>query len=387
MFCIILLYIKALVKTYYNIVLGCFMHVTFVISSLESGGAERVITGLANHYADQGHRVSLVTMAAPHVKPFYQLDARIDLIQLNIMHLTKQPMLKQFLHRLKLTLKLRSTFKKLKPDLIVSFIDLMNLITLVSSAFLKIPIVVSERIDPRFREIPQVYKWLRLKLYPYAQSLVVQTQCVADYFPLSLQSIISIIPNVIPLPPCNPVQVNQEVFNIVCVGRLDPQKNHVVLIRAFSEVIKQYPEVTLTIYGKGDYQSHLEALITDLHLKNHVFLPGTVSDIFQKLKKADLFVFPSLYEGFPNALCEAMTMGLPIIASNCSGNIDVIHDNINGRLFDPHDCQRLSKLICELILDYPQRQRLGEAAQWITKDYGADKIYKLWRETLSKACR
>jgi len=363
------------------------MHITFVISSLEPGGAERVITGLANHSVAQGHQVSLVTMASPDTPPFYAVDSRIQLIQLNILHLTKQRMLKQLLHRIKLTLKLRVTFKELQPDLIVSFIDLMNLITLVSSWGLRVPIVISERIDPRFRDIPAVYKWLRLKLYPYAKCLIVQTQSVASYFPAAMQPMMTIIPNVVSVPPCERVCIRDQVVNVVCVGRLDRQKDHATLIKAFAVVVKTHPHAKLTIYGKGDHRYYLEGLINQLNLQHHVFLPGTVSPIQDKLSKADLFVFPSLYEGFPNALCEAMAMGLPVIASDCSGSKDVVQDHVNGRQFPAGNLHALIEVMLELMSDYPQRQRLAQAAQSIITDYGPDHIYQLWDKALMAAIK
>src|SRR5690606_29753976 len=110
-----------------------------------------------------------------------------------------------------------------------------------------------------------------------------------------------------------------------------PHKGFGALITAFSEIVLQKPDITLTIYGEGAERQNLESLIRGLNLTASVFLPGTVRDVEGIMYQADLFVFPSHYEGFPNALCEAMAMGLPVIASNCSGNIDIIREGVDGR--------------------------------------------------------
>jgi GalNAc-alpha-(1->4)-GalNAc-alpha-(1->3)-diNAcBac-PP-undecaprenol alpha-1,4-N-acetyl-D-galactosaminyltransferase len=116
-------------------------------------------------------------------------------------------------------------------------------------------------------------------------------------------------------------------------------------------------------------------------------LPGVVSDISSVLQQADLFVFPSRYEGFPNALCEAMAMGLPVIASSCSGSRDVVRDGVDGRLFAVGDVAELTAIASELISDFEQRQRLAAAACKISERFDQQQIYALWDQHIEKAGR
>ena len=154
---------------------------------------------------------------------------------------------------------------------------------------------------------------------------------------------------------------------------------------AVSEIASQNERLKLIIYGEGAMRSALESLIQELKLTERVFLPGTVKDIEAALYQADLFVFPSHYEGFPNALCEAMAVGLPVIASNCSGTIDIIRDGVDGRLFPIGDVHQLTVLLKELIEDAAQRVTLSKGALSLPDRFSEASIFKLWDDVLAKA--
>ena len=363
------------------------MHLTLIISSLGPGGAERVLSQLANYWASKGYQITLITFSATSCKPFYPLDSKIHLIQLG-QDQNKSFRWRRFLNAFKRILYLRRLLQSKKPDVVMSFIDLMNLITILASTGLKIPIIVSERVDPHFYHIPFFYKMIRPWLYGFAQRIVVQTNSAASYFANTLQSIIKIISN-----PAMPARykkivtpiVTSLVNSIVTVGRLNVQKDHQVLIQAFAHLATKYPDLRLTIYGEGTERNNLQTLIDSLQLQEKVVLAGTTQDIDQKLLDADLFVFPSRYEGFPNALCEAMAVGLPVIASNCSGNIDIVRDTIDGRLFPIGDTSKLATLMEELISDTEQRIRLGQQAQTITDRFHSDRIFCLWDDVITEA--
>ena len=111
-------------------------------------------------------------------------------------------------------------------------------------------------------------------------------------------------------------------------------------------------------------------------------MPGVIEDIYPVLAKADLFIFSSRFEGFPNALCEAMAVGVPVVASNCSGNVDVVREGIDGRLFPVGDQEALARVACELIGDFEQRQRLSLHAREIVTRFHPDRIFALWDSVL-----
>ena len=361
------------------------MHLTLIISSLGPGGAERVLSELANYWTLKGHQISLITLASPKSQPFYLLDSRINLIQLN-QNQTESSTMKRVKNILKRLFCLRKAIHQLKPDVIVSFIDIMNVTTLIATMGLKIPVVVSERIDPNFHSINKLYTWLRLRFYPFSQKIIVQTKNSANYFPSSFRHFIKIIPNPVVIPKNYKINLSKKVQYIVTVGRLSIQKDHVTLIHAFSNVLKIHPDLTLTIYGEGSERTKLEGLITSLSLQHKVHLPGTTKNIHEALMNADLFIFPSRYEGFPNALCEAMAIGLPVIASNCSGNVDIVRDGVDGRLFPVGNIDALTNITLQLLDDPQQCARLAEEAKKVCNRFHPDHIFTMWDQVIDCAC-
>jgi GalNAc-alpha-(1->4)-GalNAc-alpha-(1->3)-diNAcBac-PP-undecaprenol alpha-1,4-N-acetyl-D-galactosaminyltransferase len=354
--------------------------IVFCISSLGSGGAERVLSDLANHYAEEGHMVSLLTLVSSDTPPFYPIDLRINLIQTNKSSKGRASILRRICNVSSSLLGIRRAVKTLKADVVVSFIDLMNVRVLLACWGLGVPVIVSERTDPAHHQLPlkRLSEWLRLKLYPMAHRVVVQTQAAARYFTDTLGKEINIIPNMVKRPENIKNQCRDKITNIVTVGRLSAEKNHKTLIMAFSDWAKQYPVLTLTIYGEGPERGNLEKLITEMALQFKVTLPGATKDIQAALLDADLFVFPSRYEGFPNALCEAMATGLPVVASNCSGNTEVIRDGLDGLLFPVGDRPALTKAVLGLLDNPGQCQALSENAVTIAERYGPEKVYGLW---------
>lgn len=356
------------------------MRIILTISSLLSGGAERVLCNLANYLALQGHTVRIITLASPDNAVFYSLVKEIEVIYLDGAEPANSIKVR-ILNIVNRALALRRNISAFKADLIISFITVTNIMTLIASKGLNIPIIVSERTHPAYHVAPRFHVLLRRLLYPQAAKVVVQTQSIADYF--NYLNNLAIIPNALQVPPLSETTLaSSSPRHLVSVGRLIKSKGFETLIQAFKKVADANPNLILTIYGEGEERPRLEELIRSLNLKERVLLPGTVPDVLTRLSQADMFVFPSHYEGFPNALGEAMAVGLPIIASNCSGNTDLIKDGINGRLFPVGDAAKLASLMLELLNDNEQRQRLSFHAQQITQTLDADKIHAQWHDLI-----
>lgn len=360
------------------------MRLTLVISSLSSGGAEKVLSGLANHWAGQGHGVTLLTFSGASEVPFYPLNSDIHLKPLGIMLPQKASGLVRLGYILKRLMKLRQALRQSKADVIVSFVDITNLTTLLASLGLGARVVVSERTHPGHHHIPLLYQWLRFVLYRIASKVIVQTQSAAAYFK-RIQTLI--IPNAV-APALTTATLRKEVRHIVSVGRLCSSKGFGDLIQAFAKVVEEHHlRIELTIYGEGDDRERLEALIQSLHLDHQVHLPGQVSNIVAKLADADLFVFPSHYEGFPNALCESMSVGLPVIASACSGNVDIVRDRVDGLLFPVGNVSMLSSLMLHLINDVTARKGLSKHAMMITHRFDQKSILLMWDDIINKGIK
>ena len=357
------------------------MHLVLLISSLNSGGAQRILSRMANYWAHQGHRVSLITFSSSKELPFYSLNPAIKLIQLDQMN-GDSSIFTRFKNQVKRVFYLRRILKKLKPHLLVSFIDIMNITALIATLGLKIPVIVSERTHPAYHHIPFLYRKLRLLFYPKAAYVIVQTQDAGAYFK-GLKNI-RVLPNAVTKPSVTKNAFNPFPARLVSVGRLCPFKGFDMLIEAFSCLLKEYPSLTLEIYGDGAEREKLEERVALLQLEKHVYLRGVVKDIQSVLRQADLFIFPSRYEGFPNALCEAMAIGLPVIASDCSGNREIVQDRKNGRSFPSGDIQALICITRELLNDSEQCLRLGNEAKTICSKFSQEKIFGLWDQVIER---
>lgn len=364
------------------------MNFALIISSLNSGGAERVLSELANIWVSNGHQISLVTFATKATVPFYSLDPKIHLFQLDQTHM-ECSLLMRLKNSFARILSLRRTIQKLNPDVVLSFVDVTNITTLIATIALKIPVLVSERTHPGYYKLPKFYQKIRQIFYPNAACVVVQTNLVLDYFNKNgFRNLnLKIIPNAVPKPILSKPVISPpvKIKNIVSVGRLCLFKGFDTLIQAFYQLLSVHPHLILTIYGEGNERLNLEKLIHSLGLQDKVCLPGVTQNIQDALINADLFIFPSRYEGFPNALCEAMAVGLPVIASDCSGNIDIVRDGIDGRLFPIGDIQTLTQITLELLEDDLQRQRLAEHAKEICNRFEPDRIFKLWDQAITDA--
>ncbi|MBL0941274.1 MAG: glycosyltransferase family 4 protein [Alphaproteobacteria bacterium] len=362
------------------------MHLTLIISSLNPGGSERVLSELANAWVKKGYKISFILFAASTEVPFYPLHHDINLIFLNQSQQESSSLLIRLRNIYRRVLCVRKTLKSLKPDMIISFIDVTNITTLLANIGLKIPVLVAERTQPSYHNLCHFYKVLRLYTYCWAEKIIVQTQAAADYFPKKFQSHIAIIPNAVKISPYqkSSSDILKPVRKICSIGRLCPYKDFDVLIQAFAEIVLENPDLELIIYGEGQERLNLESIILKLNLSEKVHLPGTIKDVYETLSQADLFVFPSRYEGFPNVLCEAMSVGLPVIASNCSGNIDIIRDRIDGRFFPVGDVKSLKMRLVELLKNSSQRQKLSQEALKITERFCEQKVFKYWDKIINE---
>lgn len=362
------------------------LRITLFISSLRIGGAERVLSELANAWILKGYDVTLITLAPLTEKPSYPLNHRISLVQLNQLWEEKSSFLMRLVRILRRVLKLRKALKNSQPDVIVSFVEMANMIAILANLRLTIPLIVCERTNPHYYRIPFLYEKLRNLLYPLASKIITQTFSAASYFPQLPNHQKMIIPNMVRrFDSCKEeTDILKPVQKIVTMGRLCESKDFQTLIHAFSQVILHNPRMLLTIYGEGPERGNLESLVQDLRLSQHVFLPGTIENVQEALCASDLFIFPSRFEGFPNALCEAMAVGLPVIASDCSGNIDLIKDGVNGRLFPVGDVKQLATLMEELLHDSTQRLKLAQEAAKLPENYSEERILKLWDDGLEE---
>jgi GalNAc-alpha-(1->4)-GalNAc-alpha-(1->3)-diNAcBac-PP-undecaprenol alpha-1,4-N-acetyl-D-galactosaminyltransferase len=363
------------------------MRLVLVIPALTAGGAERVMTIMANHWAGQGWDIRLLTLDDGSVPPFFPLHEKVRHRPLALLRDSPNA-LNALLANVGRLRRLRQAIRAEAPEAVISFLDTTNVLTLLATPGLKVPVIVSEHIDPAQYPLKPVWNALRRRVYPLADRVTVLTPGAIGFFPASLRSKIRVIPNPVAAPVLQgePDIPLPEGRTIVAMGRLVEQKGFDILLEAFAGLRERHPGWHLVILGEGPLRGELEQLRDRLDLRDRVRLPGKVKRPEAVLARADLFVLSSRYEGFPMALCEAMAAGLPVVSADCpSGPREIITDGRDGILVPPESPAPLAEAMGRLMADEAERRRLGSAASAITRRFGVDQVMAIWEETLRDA--
>ncbi|MGI9472630.1 MAG: glycosyltransferase [Rubripirellula sp.] len=291
------------------------MKIACIIHSLDGGGAERVISGLASRLAQRGHHVTLVTLGDGGGDR-HQVDPAVTRRRLDLLFQSETLWAKFQGHRRRLR-ELRATLTELAPDVVLSFCDRTNVLTSLSCPD-DLPLLLSERSDPSQQFLGRRWEYLRDRGYPRATGLIALTATSAGHLRQRFDVPVTVIPSAVD-PPSRfsdrtAASASQQVIG---VGRLEPEKGFDRLIRAFDQALGSQPAWTLRILGEGSCRVRLEELVAERNLVGRVALPGWSSRVDQELAAATMFVLPSRYEGFPSALLEAMAIGVPSIAVDC----------------------------------------------------------------------
>lgn len=359
---------------------------TLAVPSLELGGAERVVAHMANHWAARGDHVTVVTLSSA-AGDTYALDPAVTRIPLNAMRESRVA-IQAVSHNLIRIRLLRDAISRSKPETVISFTDRMNVLTTLACRPLGVDVVISERIDPSRYNIGRAWSWLRRRFYPSARALVVQTERVRkQMIGIMHGRPIYVIPNaVIPPPQQSSAATTPTTTHwMIAVGRLAPQKGFDLLIEAFSQIAARHPGWSLKILGEGPARTALERLIKSKQLADRVILAGWQNDPAPILGQAEVFVLSSRFEGFPNALLEAMACGLAAISFDCeSGPAEIIRDGVDGLLVPPENTASLSAAMERVIGDEPLRRRLGAEALRVGERFGVEQYFARWDAVLRR---
>jgi glycosyltransferase involved in cell wall biosynthesis len=255
---------------------------------------------------------------------------------------------------------------------------------------LSIPVVVSERIDPRGRPLGTILEFLRRRLYPRASGLVVQTQHVAVWArEIVGKDKVFVIPNSVAGPEHPRVESKGKIrlaYTLLGMGRLDHQKGFDLLIRAFAKCKDTHPTWSLKIIGDGTERPELIRLASVNAISDRMVIDSVTEHPEDAFRSADLFVLSSRYEGFPNVLLEAMAFGLPVVSYECpSGPAEIIRHGFDGILVSPENVAGLSDAIGRLMSSARERQRLGDRAALAVKRFDHSRIMPMWDEVIAKS--
>ena len=350
------------------------MKILIYINILSDGGAERVAANLAN-YLSAFHEVHLINS--------FKTDDEYTLSP-NVIHSYLDN--NQYKSRLSKNIKriklLRKYLVENKIDVLLSFMAEPNFRSCLAVKGLKTRLIVSVRNDPEAEYRGRLGKYTAKHLMKKADGCVFQTEDAKKWFPVNLQQKSKIILNSV-----NPSFFEGSFYegerqNIVSCGRLNRQKNYSLLIHAFNK-IKDNTKENLIIYGDGPLKDQLQQEIKELGLENRILLAGRINDVPNTIRKAKLFVMSSDFEGMPNSLMEALTLGIPCISTDCpcGGPRTIIKDNENGFLVPVNDENALAEKMLFVLNNQARANEVGKNAYDQARTmFDAEAINNEWRE-------
>lgn len=368
------------------------MKIVFLVSSMNSGGAERVAATLCNAWALRGDDVTLMATYSGRGECHYALADGVRFVHLADLVGGRGGRILGYGARLR---ALRRFIDKQSPDVVISFLTNVNIMAALALRGLGVPLIVSERIDPgASTDFPAYMRWLCRRVYPVADIVTVQTASIADAMrtlaPRAQR--IEIIPNPVPeaifeAPPPRRHPEQGERRRLLAMGRLSPQKQIDHLVGVFAALAPEHPDVDLWIWGEGELKAELEQQVRETGMEQRVFLPGRTDTPWAEMAGSEMLVLTSAYEGFPNVMLEAMALGLPCVAYDCpSGPRELSEQGQAAVLVPLNDRERLRAEIARLLGDPEARQRIGaRAAASVRQRYRLPSILAEWDRLILSA--
>lgn len=356
--------------------------IALFINSLQKGGSERVMVNLAEYFHEKQYEVILVTQ--------YKKEAEYELAK-GIRRVYSEPEEEMLqggrIHNFMVRFRtLRGIWKTYKPDVILSFLGKNNLMAILTAAFLPAKVAVSVRGEPTMEYEGSKMQALTKFLFRFADGVILQTHMAVEFFPKRVRKKAVILQN-----PLNPLFLRRRYEGvrentIAAAGRLDENKNHAMLIRAFALIAGEFPEMKLVIYGEGESRSALERLVKEKGMEERIALPGAVADVAGHIEKVRIFTLTSNTEGMPNSVIEAMCLGIPVIATDCpcGGPAELIKDGENGLLVPVGDERALAEAIRRILRTPELERKLGEQAYLIQQVLAPDKVCAGWEKYLEQ---
>jgi len=356
--------------------------IAFVIPSLGAGGAERVVSTLANALI-KDYEVYIITFI--EVIPFYQLQKEVQLLHCVDKIAPSKNIFSALKNNYFLLKNINAIVQKEKIQLIVGFLTSANVLSVLAAKKNRIPSIISERINPSMTRTAFIWKFLRKLTYSKANFLTVQTKEIQDYYLATIKKErIVILPNPISEELSLKRDSNAIKENVILnVGRLTYQKAQDVLIKSFSKI--DYKNWKLVIIGEGPKKKEYDQLIEKLDLKDRVIIKSKTKNIDKYYNSCRIFAFSSIFEGFPNALIEAMHFGIPCISTDCpTGPSELIEDGINGFLIPMNNEEVLTEKINQLILKEDLRLSCGKNGQKTVDQFKVDSVVKQWNKIIKR---
>lgn len=362
--------------------------ILFHINSMGKGGAERVVSVLSRYFAEDGCEVLVTTQWQEREE--YPLSDKVRRISVGLT--AKDERRSRVYKAWKRLWNYRRCIRREKPDLVISFCAKANFRSVYALLGSRIPLLVSVRNDPKKDYAPYARDcaWMEKR----ASGCVFQTRQAQEFFTEKLQKKSRVIENplserylpkdwqygdILPIP-----AIGREK-TIVTVGRITKQKNQLVLVKAFASLAERFPEYRLLIYGEDSGDGSKEAIehfCREKGIAERVVFCGLCSHLESAIEHAGVFVLSSDYEGLPNALAEAMALGLPVVSTDCpcGGPAQMIEQGESGILVEVNNEVQMTEAIEKVLTDKNYAAELGSHARHIAERMHPQKIYQEWKE-------
>lgn len=339
------------------------MKIVFVLPDMPGGGSERVVAMLANEYVQRGYQIAILLFAGNKVA--YTLDERVEVCIVG-----KESGGNPFIQLSRL-FKMRRFYKKNRGCYIFSFCVRGSIFSVLAAAGIPHRLLISERNDPTRISEKRIRDWS----YRKAEKLIMQTDDMKNCFSEDIQRKSAVIPNPVSSNILEPF-FGERKKQIVSVGRLQPQKNHKLLLDAFAEFHKVYEDYDLHIFGVGELENDLKRQAEKLQISKKVFFRGFNSNVQQEIWDSAMFVLSSNYEGISNSMIEALAMGVPVISTDCpvGGARTYIKTGENGILTPVGNCKALADAMISIAGNPEFARKLSVNGAKIKEQYCLKKI-------------
>ncbi len=327
------------------------------------GGTERIVSLLANEYVKRGIDTSVLIFAGNTVE--YPLDPRVEVV------IAGGPSGGNLGIRLKRIKFMRQYYRKNKDCAIFAFSVMGAVFSSIATIGQRHWTLVSERSNPDEYDP----KRIRDFFYRRADKVVLQTYDVLKSFDRKIQAKAVVIPNPID-PTLPPVYTGVRQKKICCAARLEPGKDHKTMLRAFHAFRKDFPEYTLEIYGKGSLERELKAMAKELGIDEKVHFHGFCPTVREEIRDHAMYILSSKFEGISNALIETMSMGMPVIATDCpvGGTRMCIRDHVNGIMVPVENPNALAEAMKELASNEELARKIARNAAKLRERFSIEKI-------------
>lgn len=314
------------------------MKILLIIESLGSGGAERQLSGLAAMLRKDGNQVRVLTYS-----PKFFFKPVLDEAGVDFVYLEKAQ------SKYRRIPELFKAFKAYHPDAVIAYSPSAAVIACLFKAIgMNYKLIVSERNTSQYNDRREKVKFAFYRLADWiVPNSQMQSQFINKYYP-HLNKKVKVITNFVDTeyfsPVHNELQGNERECRIICVGRDNPQKNILRFIEAVRLLLDRNFKIRVDWYGsfESEYGQKCKELIRDYQLSDVFFLRGEAKNVRDEYRKHDLFCLPSIYEGFPNVLCEAMSCGLPVVCGDVCDNAYIVVNGEGGFLFNPTNIENIT---------------------------------------------